>query len=567
MRSYHSRLLIAFLAVTLASLALFAGLAAAQVIRYSRQARAEELRIRLKLVSNWLDPTTPVGQEALHRLSADLAAAILVIFPDDRLRFYASDGYALTAADIAEAHTVAAEAALRLPPRDSGGRPASAIQRGGLAIAVQPFPLADGTTALLIAAEPAARLEVGWRRLLDALAYAGLLGLVGSLLLALVLARSISRPVSRLIAAADRVAQGVYDDPPLPASADELGRLTAAFNAMRERVRQGQQIQRDFLAGVSHDLKTPLTVIQGYAAALVDGVATEEAANPVDQEPAPRRAAAGIQREADRMARLITALLELARLEAGLTPFHPQPLELAALARRALADLATQAAEAGVQLEDALPASLPIIHADSGLLERMLANLLENAVRYTPAGAVVIVGGGRDREGVTIWVEDAGPGIPAEALPRVFDRFYQADPARAAGRRGSGLGLAIAREIVLRHRGAITAENRAPRGARFTVTLPLTTYEDLTPLPPLLPGEGEIDAPPSFAGKMPMPRPAPRWMKTSLPARAGLLTVPAVAWHAVARSQTGHRKGTLPLPLQGRGLGGLGEAFTTGTHQ
>jgi signal transduction histidine kinase len=465
MRSYRNRLLLAFLAVTLASLALFAGLTATQVIRYSRQARGEELRMRLKLVSNWLDPTTLAGQDALHRLSGDLGAAILVIFPDDRPRFYAADGYALTAADIAEARGVAAEAALRLP--------ASTIQRGGLAIAVQPFPLADGTTALLIAAEPAARLEVGWRRLLDALAYAGLLGLAGSLLLALLLARSISRPDGRLIAAADRVAQGVYDDPPLPAGADELGRLTAAFNAMRERVRQGQQIQRDFLAGVSHDLKTPLTVIQGYATALADGVAAESGASAADQEPALRRAAAGIQRETERMARLIAALLELARLEAGLTPFHPQPLDLAALARGALADLAAQAAEAGVRLEDSLPASLPLILADAGQLERVLANLLENAIRYTPAGASVIVGGEQRRTDVAIWVEDAGPGIPAEALPRIFDRFYQADPARAAGRRGSGLGLAIAREIVLRHAGALSAENRPPRGARFTVALPL----------------------------------------------------------------------------------------------
>jgi len=480
LRSYRGRLLLAFLAVTLASLALFAGLTAAQVVRYSRQARAEELRMRLKLVSNWLDPGSPAGQEALHSLSADLSAALLVIYPDDRPRFYASDGYALSAADIAEARAVAADAALSLPPHASGGRPATTLQRGGLAIAVQPLPLADGTTALLIAAEPAARLELGWRRLLDALAYAALLGLAGSLLLALLLARSISRPVNCLIAAADRVTQGVYDDPPLPAGDDELGRLTRAFNAMREQVRQSQQIQRDFLAGVSHDLKTPLTVIQGYAAALADGVATDEPPSSAGQESALRRAAVGIQREADRMARLIAALLELARLETGLTPFHPQPIDPTALARRALADLASQAAEAGVRLEDALPASLPVVDADPGQLERVLANLLENAVRYTPAGpstalrtgAAVTVSGGRGQAGVAIWVEDAGPGIPEEALPRVFDRFYQADPARAAGRRGSGLGLAIAREIVLRHGGAITAENRPPRGARFTVTLP-----------------------------------------------------------------------------------------------
>jgi len=472
LRSFRSRLLIAFLGVVLISLAVFLGLVWGQIRSYSRASKIEELQLRLKLSSLWVEPMSPKVKDALHSTSADMGVALWLVYSDDRPDFYVSDGYAIPEADVARVQSALEKELLQ--PR------AAAFQRGSLFLVTQPVTTADKTPALLVAVTPVASLESGWMHLVTAMRGAALFGLVISLVLAFLLAGSLARPVIRLIAAADRMSQGIYDDPPLSAGKDELGRLTRAFDAMRQQVRQSRQRERDFLAGVSHDLKTPLTVIQGYAAALADGVATDEPPSSAGQESALRRAAVGIQREADRMARLIAALLELARLETGLTPFHPQPIDPTALARRALADLASQAAEAGVRLEDALPASLPVVDADPDQLERVLANLLENAVRYTPAGpstalrtgAAVTVSGGRGQAGVAIWVEDAGPGIPEEALPRVFDRFYQADPARAAGRRGSGLGLAIAREIVLRHGGAITAENRPPRGARFTVTLP-----------------------------------------------------------------------------------------------
>ena len=289
-----------------------------------------------------------------------------------------------------------------------------------------------------------------------------------------------ARPVIRLTTAADRMAQGIYDDPPLSAGKDELGRLTRTFDAMRQQMRQSRQRERDFLAGVSHDLKTPLAIVQGYANALSDGAASDNA---------PRlRALSGIQRETERMTRLVATLLELDRLQSGLFPFKLVAVEMTVLTRRMLADLAPQAQEKGLHFVDALPAGLPAIQADPAQIERVLLNLLDNAVRFTPQGGAITVGGsGEQGERVSVWVQDSGPGIPPEALAHIFERFYQACPARSrvsgersrradaarpTGRRGSGLGLTIAREIVIRHGGEIRAESQPGQGAKFTLILP-----------------------------------------------------------------------------------------------
>ncbi|MBU1748990.1 MAG: HAMP domain-containing histidine kinase [Chloroflexi bacterium] len=463
LKSYRSRLFIAFTLVWLVSVALFLGLTVSQLIDYYRHTQAGELHLKLKLWTYSLDFTddprlSPRTQEALHRGSAELGAALVVVYGDERPRFYATDGYALSAAEIAAVKDIL--------DRELPYRRAVTVQREGLVIVALPAAPDDQTPTLLAAVAPAASLEVGWRQLARPLLYAGLVGLAVSLLLTLLLARAITRPVTRLTTAADRMAQGVYDDPPLPAGDDELGRLACAFNTMRDQVRQAQQSQRDFLAGISHDLKTPLAIVQGYAGALADGTAADE--------PTRGRALVGIQRETERMTRLVVTLLELARLEAGLVPLELIAFDLVELARGVLADLAPQAHRQGLCLVDDLPPALPAIAADPTQMERVLVNLLENALRFTPTGGTVTVGGAVEPAGaVSLWVQDTGPGIPAAALPHVFDRFYQADQSRPGGRHGSGLGLTIAQEIVSRHGGRIKADSEIGRGARFTVTLPM----------------------------------------------------------------------------------------------
>ncbi|MBU4225911.1 MAG: HAMP domain-containing histidine kinase [Chloroflexi bacterium] len=456
LRSFRSRLLIAFLGVVLISLAVFLGLVWGQIRNYSREAKVEELRLRLKLLSLWVEPMSPKVKDALHSTSAYKGVALWLVYGDDQPDFYVSDGYAIPEADVPRVQSALKKELLQ--PR------AAAFERGDLFLVTQPVTTADKTPALLVAVTPTASLESGWMHLVNAMRDAALFGLALSLVLAILIAASLARPVTRLTIAARRMADGIYDDPPLPAGTDELGRLTRAFDAMRQQVRQSRQRERDFLAGISHDLKTPLAILQGYANALSDGAASDDASR--------LRALSGIQREAERMTRLVTTLLELGRLQSGLVPFKPVAVDLAALARRVLADLSPQTQEKGLHFVDELPAGMPAIQADPTQIERVLLNLLDNAVRFTPQGGAITVGGsGGQGNRVSVWVQDSGPGIPTEALPHVFERFYQADPARSTGRRGSGLGLTIAREIVIRHGGKIEAENLPGQGARFTVSL------------------------------------------------------------------------------------------------
>lgn len=458
LRSFRSRLLIAFLGVVLISLAVFLGLVWGQLRSYSRESKIEELRLRLKLSSLWVEPISPRVKDALHNTSVDMGMALWLVYGDDRPDFYVSDGYAIPEADVPRV-----QSALE---KELQQQRAAAFELGGLFLVTQPVTTADKTPALLVAVMPVASLERGWMHLVTAMRDAALFGLAISLVLALLIAGSLARPVTRLTIAARRMADGIYDDPPLPAGKDELGRLTRAFDAMRQQVRQSQQRERDFLAGVSHDLKSPLAIVQGYANALSDGAASDDASR--------LRALSGIQREAERMTRLVATLLELARLQSGLVPFKPVAVDLAALSRRVLADLSPLAQEKGLHFVDELPARMPAIQADAAQIERVLLNLLDNAVRFTPQGGAITVGGsGEQGDRVSVWVQNTGTGIPPEALPHIFDRFYQADAARPTGRRGSGLGLTIAREIVIRHGGEIQAESQSGQGARFTITLPI----------------------------------------------------------------------------------------------
>ncbi|MEW5719020.1 MAG: HAMP domain-containing sensor histidine kinase [Chloroflexota bacterium] len=457
-RSYRTRVLAAMLFVMLFALVLFTTLTLTQFNNYTRQTKTTEIQLRLKLLSPWVEPLSPTLKDALHNFSAEYGVAVMLVYADGRA-FIAPDGYALSDAQATRLKAALQNALTAQTIRD--------FQTNELSILTQRVMAGDQIQAILAVAVPPTNLEAGTNRLLNTMRDAALVGGLIALILALLIARSLARPVTRLIAAADRMARGVYDDPPLPASQDELGRLTRAFNSMREQVQRARQSERHFLSGVSHDLKTPVAIVQGYVGALLDGTAADEASR--------QRALSGIQREADRMNALIASLLELARLEAGLTPFAPVAVDVRALARKTLDAFAPQANAKNVMLNDDLPATLPPLQADPTLLERVLANLLDNAIRFTPPGGAIALGGAAESDGVLrLWVHDTGSGIPPDALPHIFDRFFQVDPARSSERRGSGLGLAIAREIVQHHGGAINAESQVGQGTRFIVTLPLS---------------------------------------------------------------------------------------------
>ena len=217
---------------------------------------------------------------------------------------------------------------------------------------------------------------------------------------------------------------------------------------------------------VSHELKTPLTSIQGYSQALLDGTANEAATQ--------ARAAVIIHEETGRMRRLVDELLELARLESGQVHLAREPVDMADLVRDCAARFSALAEKSGCTLEAEVPPTL-LIMGDSDRLSQVLGNLVDNALRHSrdaKDGGRVTLSGECRNEWVLCSVTDNGPGIPAVELSRIFERFYQVEKSRVRRGRGAGLGLAIAREIVEGHGGRIAAESVEGLGTRLTMELP-----------------------------------------------------------------------------------------------
>ncbi|MBC7233910.1 MAG: HAMP domain-containing protein [Chloroflexi bacterium] len=317
-------------------------------------------------------------------------------------------------------------------------------------------------------------------------AVASMLAAVISLILAVLIARSISQPLQRLMAATEEIARGNYDLSLDITSPSEMRRLAASFNSMARQVQASRQAQRDFVANVSHELKTPLTSIQGYSQAILDGTARGEEAV--------QRAAAIIHDEAGRMRRLVEGLLDLARIESGQVVMAQEPVDLRQVLGDCVDKLTLQAQEKGLTLSLHV-STLPLLIGDRDRLSQAVTNLLDNALKYTPSGGRITVEAVEVREteglraiepalasavplpAVVVTVSDTGPGIPPDELHRIFERFYQVDKSRARGKGGVGLGLAIVQEIVAAHGGRITAQSVVGVGSKFIMALPIKGKE------------------------------------------------------------------------------------------
>jgi two-component system phosphate regulon sensor histidine kinase PhoR len=227
-------------------------------------------------------------------------------------------------------------------------------------------------------------------------------------------------------------------------------------------LRRADQIRRDFVANVSHELRTPLTAIRGYVEALLDGATDEEET---------RRFLEIIGRHSTRMERLVKDLLRLARLDARQEALERAACDVQQLFRGVVADLAPTIEAKRQHVTIDVPAQITSVSADPAKLHDIIRNLVENAVNYSPEDAEVRLAAARSNGQFTITVSDSGPGIPADDLTRVFERFYRVDKSRSRPG-GTGLGLAIVRHLVELHGGTAAAANRPEGGAIFTVTLP-----------------------------------------------------------------------------------------------
>jgi two-component system OmpR family sensor kinase len=295
----------------------------------------------------------------------------------------------------------------------------------------------------------------------------GLIALALSLILAYAISRWVADPLQKLV----RAAQSYPSDDMnsiVPSGPHEVQDLTRAFNSMIDRVESSQKSQREFVANVSHELKTPLTSIQGFAQAILD-----EAADTPEKR---KQAAEIIYNEAGRMHRMALDLLDLARLEAGTADLKMSMVDVKALLHNVAARFTPQAQKAGIHLQLNIPANLPSLLGDGDRLAQVFTNLIDNALKFTPANGQVILSATSAGEEMEISITDSGSGVPKEALPRLFDRFYQVDASRAGGEKhGAGLGLAIVKEIIEAHGGRISVRSELGHGTTFVIHLPLAT--------------------------------------------------------------------------------------------
>ncbi len=270
--------------------------------------------------------------------------------------------------------------------------------------------------------------------------------------------RRISRPLDDLHEAARRVAEGDYSARVVVKGSPEVRSLARTFNDMTERLHQADEQRRNLLADTTHELLTPLTVIQGNLEGMLDGV-----------YPADETNLRAVLDETNIISRLLEDLRTLALAESGALQLRKEPSELLPFLQDVTGVFQAQAAAAGVSLRIEAASSLPVVEIDPARMRQVLSNLLANDLRYTPAGGTISLSCSTEGNELRIAVQDEGPGIPQADLGHVFERFYKSTDSG-----GMGLGLAIARHLVEAHGGRITAENAPVRGTLFRIVLPIT---------------------------------------------------------------------------------------------
>jgi signal transduction histidine kinase len=298
----------------------------------------------------------------------------------------------------------------------------------------------------------------------DALLTVAAVGGVGGIVFGIVMSRALAAPLNNLAEAARAIGAHHLSKRVEEQGSDELVAVARAFNDMAADLEQGEQLRRNLLADVAHELRTPIAVLQANLRAILDEV------YPLDQTEI-----AQLYEQTRYLSHLVDDLHLLAQAEARQLPLHRQETDLTQLVKTTV-DLFRPTAEAKeVSLQTQLPANSPTLQIDAARITQVLQNLLANALRHTPANGTITVSIQPGPETISLCIADTGDGIPPEHLPHIFDRFYRTDSARSRDRGGAGLGLAIARAIVEAHGGQIkaTSQGMPGQGSQFTVSLPV----------------------------------------------------------------------------------------------
>ena len=303
----------------------------------------------------------------------------------------------------------------------------------------------------MVVAVPQSTIARAWLDLLPGLAIAAGVALPIAALMAVIIARNITRPLNRLTTAAHQIAEGTFDIDVSVSRQDEVGRLAEAFSSMSRRLGESYQEMRTLLANVSHDVKTPLTSILGFAQALRSGVTHDEAES--------KRAGEVIYDEAQKLLSRLNDLIYLSELESGQAVLQREDTDLRALVEGVLGRLASAAERRGIATSTALASGITL-SVDKAKLERVLENLLDNAAKFTPPGGEVSIQASLDPDHpdqARVEIRNTAPDVAPDELPRLFERFYRRDRAGIERSAGTGLGLTIARDLIALHGGTLDA--------------------------------------------------------------------------------------------------------------
>ena len=327
--------------------------------------------------------------------------------------------------------------------------------------------IVDGRTLGWIALAPIQSVtDAATLRFLDsqlrAILAMGALALVLATLIAWWVARALLAPVREVAGATHRLAAGHYDTRVSIRSKDEVGQLAQDFNQLALTLERNERMRRDYMADISHELRTPLAVLRGEIEAMEDGI-----------HPLTPQGLGVLHGEVQTLTQLVNDLHELALADVGALRYRKTDLDLAPLLAREAAQFGTRCAERRLRLEVDTGTEAVTVQADADRLRQLLHNLLDNAVRYTDPGGRLQVRLRQQDTSAVIDIEDSAPGVPAEQLTRLFERFFRVESSRGRAGGGSGLGLAICRSIVQAHGGEITAHGSPLGGVRIEIRLPL----------------------------------------------------------------------------------------------
>ena len=348
--------------------------------------------------------------------------------------------------------------------------PPAALKRSRTTRADWPIVSGDeevGTFGVTAVAGPEGANEPAVSRLVDSLnehlLWTGIIAGVGGLVLVSLVSRQMLAPLQALGGVAGRLGGGDLNQRAVDSGPREVRQLARSFNRMAEDLQEAEERRRNLVADVAHELRTPLFNIQGYLEAVKDGL-LEPNEETIDT----------IHQQALQLGRLVEDLRLLAQAEAGELHLNLEPDSLTKVARDTVEGARARAETNGIDLRYEEPEALPLVGMDRSRVAQVIGNLLDNAIQNTREGGAVTVSAGLGQNGeAVVRVADQGEGIPEEAMPLVFERFYRVDPSRARTTGGAGLGLTIAKRLVEAHGGEISAESVLGEGSTFSFTLPL----------------------------------------------------------------------------------------------